>query len=171
MTYPEFRMRFRYPKFQASFVGEVVSGQPFRRTFGSRFEFILEPSIRGWEIVIREYGREENLTRLTPPLHFAPNPREIDGRHLSDDPSTCSSRPYAAEAGPENPRRFFFSPEVGERVDTGNVWRSATPGDIEMIQLFGHGLFNIEDFRLQPQDDGCPRIAWMKFRAHLHGGY
>jgi hypothetical protein len=47
MPYSEFLMKFRYPKFQARFVGQVVSGQPFRRPFGSRFEFVLEPSTTG----------------------------------------------------------------------------------------------------------------------------
>ena len=171
MSYYEFLMRFRYPRFQARFVGEVASGQPFRRPFGSRFEFILEPMPSGWEIVIREYGSEENLARLTPPLHFAPNPREIEGWSLADDPSRCSSRPYAAEAGPENPRRFIFSPEVGVRIDSHTAGRAPTPEDIESVQNFGHGVLTIEDFRLQPQDDECPKIAWMKFSVQVRGGY
>ena len=91
-----------------------MAGERFRRPFGGRFEFLLEPTPMGWDIVIKELGRDENLARLTPPLHFVPNPREIEGWHFSDNPSDCASRDYEAEAGPENPRKFIFSPEVGK---------------------------------------------------------
>ena len=89
----------------------------FLRSFGSRFEFILEPNPAGWEIVIKEYGRDENLSRLTPPFHSVPNSREIEGWHLSDNPSACATRSYKADAGPANPRKLIFSPEVGKRID------------------------------------------------------
>jgi len=118
MPWREFKSRFLYPRFSDKISGHITAGERFHRPFGSRFEFILEPTLTGWEIVIREYGRSENLSRLTPPLHFTPNPREIEGWHLSDKPSDCSSRPYAGERGPDNPRRFIFSPEVGEKFQT-----------------------------------------------------
>jgi hypothetical protein len=170
IPWPEFRLRFLYPRFQESFSGRVQSGDRFRRTFGGRFAFILEPTPEGWEIVVREHGRDENLARLTPPLHFVPNPREIDGWHLSDNPSACATRPYAADAGPQNPRSFIFSPEVGRRIAGEQAHSSPTPEDIDAIRRFGQGTLAIEGFGLQPATDGCPKIEWMNFTVRIEGG-
>ena len=170
MPWPEFCRRLRYPCFRATFSGEVVASETFRRSFGSRFEFILDPTPVGWEIAIREYGRDENLARLTPPLHFVPNAREIEGWHLADEPSACSARRYAAEAGPDNPRRFIFSPEVGQRIGGEKADRSSTPEDIEAIQRFGRGTLTIEGSKLGPGTNGCPKIEWIKFAVQLEGG-
>jgi hypothetical protein len=62
--------------------GRVAAGDSFAQPFANRFTFHLLPLERGWEIVIREAGREENLARLTPPWHFVPNPRDIEGWHF-----------------------------------------------------------------------------------------
>jgi len=171
MPLREFRGRFLYPHFDEKFSARVSAGERFRRPFGSRFEFILEPAPAGWDIVIREYGRDENLSRLTSPLHFAPNPREIEGWHLSDNPSACASCPYSAETGPENPRRFIFSPEVGERIDGADAGRSATVQEVEDVRRFGRGTLTIESFGLEPGRDDCPKIEWMTFSVQLDGGY
>jgi hypothetical protein len=171
MPLQEFRLRFLYPQFREAFSGQVQWEERFRRRFGSRFEFILEPNKTGWEVVIREYGRDENLARLTPPLHFVPNPREIEGWHLADNPSACSKRPYAAESGPSNPRRFIFSPEVGKRINGEKAGRAITPADLEQIQRFGQGTLTIGGFFLRAGKDGCPQIEQMKFSVLLEGGY
>jgi hypothetical protein len=171
MPLREFRNRFLYSHFSEKFAGRIAAGERFRRPFGSRFEFLLEPTLTGWDIVIKEYGRDENLSRLTPPLHFAPNPREIEGWHLSDNPSGCTSRPYAAETGPDNPRRFIYSPEVGVGIDGANSGRSVTAEEAEDIQRFGRGTLTIENFKLEPGMDGCPKIEWMNFSVQLEGGY
>ena len=170
MPMPEFRLRLSYPRFRESFSGEVARGETFRRSFGSRFQFILHPTLSGWEIIIREYGRDENLARLTPPLHFVPNPRFIEGWHLLEDPSICTSRPYAAESGPENPRKFIFSPEVGLRIDGEKAGRSPTHEDVEDIRRFGRGTMKIEDFKLGLGNNGCPNIEWIKFSVQIEGG-
>jgi len=171
MPMQEFRLRFLYPHFRETFPGRVQSGERFRHPFGFRFEFILEPTPMGWEIVIREYGRDENLARLTPPLHFTPNPREIEGWHLADNPSACTSRAYTAETGPSNPRRIIFSPEVGKRIDGEKASKSLSPEEMEDIHRFGQGTLTIGEFNLQPGSNGCPEIRWMKFLVHLEGGY
>jgi hypothetical protein len=171
MPWREFKNRFLYPCFNDKISGQITAGEQFRRPFGSRFEFILEPTPMGWEIVVKEYGRVENLSRLTPPLHFAPNPREIEGWHLSDNPSDCSSRPYAAEAGPDNPRRFIFSPDVGERLAGAKAGRSVTAEEVENVRRFGRGTLTIDGFKLKPGKNGCPKIEWMKFSVQLEGGY
>ncbi|MFZ5563624.1 MAG: hypothetical protein ACOZBW_06185 [Thermodesulfobacteriota bacterium] len=167
----EFRNRFLYPRFSDRFSGRVRAGEGFRRAFGSRFEFFLEPMPAGWQIVIREYGREENLSRLTPPFHFVPNPREIEGWHLSANPADCAARPYGAPAGPQNPREFVFSPEVGLRIDGPDAVRAVTAEDVEAVRRFGRGTLSIESFNLLPGNDGCPGIEWMTFSVILEGGY
>jgi hypothetical protein len=170
MPWQVFLFRFRYPRFDASFSGRVKSGERFRIPFGGRFEFILEPAAKGWEIVVRELGRDDNLARLTPPLHFAPNPREIEGWHLSETPLACTTRPHAADSGPENPRGFIFSPEVGRRIDGTQSSRAVSPEDVEAVQSFGLGTLTIREFRLLPVADGCPIIEWMRFSVRIEGG-
>ena len=167
----DLRNRLRYPAFSQTFHGRVQSGERFHRAFGPGFAFILEPAANGWEIVVKEPGREENLARLTPPLHFVPNLREIEGWQFLDDPSRCPSLPYAAEAGPANPRQFIFSPEVGRQIQGPDAGRAVTPEEIEMIRRFGRGTLTIEDFALGPEKDGCPGIIWMVFVVQIEGGY
>ncbi|MEW6079455.1 MAG: hypothetical protein AB1724_16735 [Thermodesulfobacteriota bacterium] len=168
----EFKDRFLYPKFDQQFSGKITAGQQWRRAFGGRFEFILEPAPAGWEIIIREYGREENLSRLTAPLHAAANPREIEGWQLSDRPADCASRPYEAEAGPANPRQFIYSPEVGRQIDGPDAGRWVTPEEVQRIELFGRGTLTIEQFNLRPgTETGCPIIEWLQFSVRLEGGY
>jgi hypothetical protein len=165
----EFKNRFLYPKFSDKFSGRVESGKLFRSPFGSRFEFILEPMPEGWQIFIKEFGRDENLTRLTPPFHFVPNPREIEGWHFLDNPSKCVNRPYNADTGPANPRKFIFSPEVGKRIDGANAGRAVTDEEIKDVQKFGRGELSINKFKLSPAKDGCPKIEWMEFSIQLDG--
>lgn len=168
MHLQKFKDRFLYPRFNEQFSGRVEAGKPFRRPFGSRFEFVLEPTQNGWEILIREYGRDENLSRLTPPFHFVPSPRDIEGWHLLTNPSACLNRPYNAGAGPDNPRKFIFSPEVGKKITYGSEKRSA---DVKEVENFGRGELTIEKFKLAPGKDGCPKIEWMAFSVRLDGGY
>jgi len=172
MPLEEFKRKLRYPRFHETFTGQIVQGKRFRHPFGDRFELILEPMRPdGWEIMVKELGRDENLARLTPPLHFVPNPRYIEGWHLLENPSGCATREFLAETGPANPREFIFSPEVGTRVAGHNADRGVTPEEVEDIRRFGRGALNIEEFRLQPGADGCPVIKWIRFLIHLEGGY
>lgn len=171
MPYAEFKNRFLYPHFDEKFSGKVSAGEPFHRSFGGRFEFILDPTPMGWEISVKELGRDENLSRLTPPLHFAPNPREIEGWQLSGKPPDCASRPYEAETGPENPRKFIFSPDVGKQIDGPTAGRSVTPEEISDIERFGRGTLTIEKFELEPGQAGCPKIKRLEFSVQLEGGY
>jgi hypothetical protein len=171
MPLREFKNRFLYPRFSEKISGRIEAGKQIRRHFGSRFEFILEPMPDGWEIVIKEYGRDENLSRLTPPLHFVPNPREIEGWHLLAKPSDCINRPYKADDSPANPRKFIFSPEVVKSIDGASAGRSVTDEEIKDVQQFGRGELTIENFKLAPAKDGCPIIEWMEFSVQLNGGY
>lgn len=141
------------------------------RSFSSRFKFILEPTPTSWTIVVKEFGRNENFARLMPLLHFVPHPREIEGWHLSDNPSGCISRTYRSETDPGNPRRFIFSPDVGCRIDDKQTGRPVSVEEIEDVRRFGRGAPTIKRFQLEPGKNGCPKIRWMEFSVHLEGGY
>jgi len=171
MSLSEFKNRFLYPRFSEKFSGRVEAGAPFRRAFGGRFEFVLEPMPEGWEIVIRESGRDENLARLTPPFHFMPNPREIEGWHFLKNPSACADRPYQADAGPTNPREFIFSPEVGRTIAGPDSRKAAIDENIEAVKKFGRGELAVKKIKLAPGREGCPRIEWLEFSVQLDGGY
>jgi hypothetical protein len=160
------KRKIRYPRFQATCKGKVTQGQPFQYPFGGQFVFVLEPMPAGWEIVIKEHGQEENLARLTPPFHAVPNPRFIEGWHLSKNPSKCKTREYLADVGPANPREFIFSPEVGKSLNY-----PVEASEVEKIQRFGRGSLTIEKVKLLPAADGCPVIEWMQFSVRLVGGY
>ena len=171
MPLREFKNRFLYPRFSEKISGRIEAGKQFRRPFGSHFEFILEPNPAGWEIVIKEYGRDENLSRLTPPFHFVPNPREIEGWQFLENPSECVNRPYNADAGPANPRKFIFSPEVGKTIAGLDARMAVTEEHIKEVQEFARGELSVDKFKLTPGKEGCPKIEWMDFSVQLDGGY
>jgi hypothetical protein len=171
MPLHEFKNRFLYPRFSEKISGRIDAGKQFRRSFGSRFEFILDPMPEGWQIIIKEFGRDENLARLTPPFHFVPNPREIEGWQFLENPSECVNRPYNADVGPANPRKFIFSPEVGKTIAGQYVRMAVTEKEIKDVQKFGRGELTIEKFKLAPGKDGCPKLEWMDFSVQLGGGY
>jgi hypothetical protein len=167
----ELKSIIRYPEFHTTIKGRVSRGKGFHRPFGEMFVFILEPLLDGWEIIIKEHGRDENLARLTPPFHFVPNPRFIEGWHLSEDSSACTRREFFADAGPVNPRAFIFSPEVGKTIDASQLNRTVDAQEVEKIQRFGQGTMSIRKYSLQPGAEGCQQIEWMEFSVQLDGGY
>jgi hypothetical protein len=171
MPLREFKNRFLYPKFSEKFSGRAEAGKPFRRSFGPRFEFVLEPMPDGWQIAIKEFGRDENLARLTPPFHFMPNPCEIEGWQFLEKPSECANRPYNADAGPVNPRQFIFSPEVGKTIAGPDSRKAFIEEDIDAVKKFGRGEMDIRKFKLMPGKDGCPKIEWLEFSVQIDGGY
>ncbi|MDH7515795.1 MAG: hypothetical protein QHI48_07980 [Bacteroidota bacterium] len=172
VTLEDFKKRFMYPHFSERFSGMVARGERYTRTFHPRFDFILEPMEHGWEIVVREQGREENLARLTPPFHFVPNPRFIEGWHFSGNDSTATSCSDVAETGPpSNPRVFFFSPDVGARIDGPDAEQSVSWENVEEVKRFGQGRVTVEAYELERTAGGCPRMTWMKFSVELEGGY
>jgi hypothetical protein len=170
MPLTEFLLRLHYPSFGETFRGRIGTGERFQRPFGGSFEVVLEPMADGWEIMVRERGRDENLARLTPPLHFVPNPREIEAWHVVDAPWSCP-RPYGASAGPPFPREFIFSPEVGRTIAGPQTSRAVSSEDIIAVKQFGRGLFAIDRFEISYDDNGCPRLRTLEFQVHLEGGY
>src|SRR5437016_4513874 len=63
----------------ARFAGRIERGDTYRKAFGPGFTFLLEPIENGWRIVIRHGQSDDDIARLTPPWHFAPNPCDIEG--------------------------------------------------------------------------------------------
>lgn len=164
------RQLMRFPAFQAEFSGTVQAGERFSKPFGPGLEFLLEPTPSGWEIVVKQDSRDENLAGLTPPLHFVPNPREIDAWHLVKFPAFCH-HPYDDETGPPQNRKFVFSPEVGLTIAGPQATRAVTPDDIAAVGRFGHGTLTIEGFKIRNDERGCPRFEEMWFKVHLEGGH
>ena len=164
------RQLMRFPAFQEEFSGTVRAGERFSKGFDSGLEFVLEPTPSGWEIVVKQDSRDENLARLTPPLHFAPNPREIDAWHVVKLPAFCH-HPYDDKTGPPPNREFLFSPEVGLTISGPKATRAVTPDDIAVVGRFGHGTLTIEGFRTRDDERGCPRFEEMWFKVHLEGGH
>jgi hypothetical protein len=149
--------------------GELEAGHGLDRELPDGLRFGLAPRPLGWEIVVGEKGREENLARLTPPLHFAPNPREIEGWHFRNADNTGPN-----EAGDKNVnapgdvREFIFSPAVGATIDGPNAGRAPTPDEIEAIRSWGRGTLTILDYRLADLDAGkTARFEWMRFSVTL----
>jgi hypothetical protein len=48
----------------------------------------LVPGREGWFQISVKGREQEDLSRLTPPWHFVPNPREIEGWHFRNDRNT-----------------------------------------------------------------------------------
>lgn len=160
----ELRERLSAPRYALRWRATLQAGERWQQRLPDGLDMVLEPRRWGWEIMVFDPRRPEadNLARLTPPLHFLPNPREIEGWHFMPDPRRCKSRPYLAEAGPENPRQFIFSPAVANMRE---------PPSTERIASYGRGRLQIESVRLgRPDREGCPPIEQLQFSLELEGG-
>jgi hypothetical protein len=90
-------------------------------------------------------GRDaEDLSRLTPPWHFVPNPREIEGWHLRNADNTGPND--GSTNAPGEFREFIFSPRVGRDLDYHG---SATKAeDVELVRSCGRGWLHMDSVRL-----------------------
>lgn len=167
VTLAELRAALATPRYAESFAGEVDAGESYSRWFGPALEFVLLPLAGGWEIVVRGTGSPENLARLTPPLHFVPNPRYIDPWHVLPVPPGCDGHDPQQAPGPR--REFIYSPEVGATIDGPDASRSVTPAEIEEIRRAGHGVLEILAVTAGPARDGCPTIGHLRFRVNVFG--
>ena len=136
---------------------DVAAGERYSLRFGDGFVFLLEPSGGGWEIVVRQAKSDENLARLTPPLHFAPNPRMIEAEHLF-----ASEAARAAGNFPGAERDFIFSPEVGKTIAAPGANAALTPQEVDAVARFGRGRLTILDAR-----GSAERIGSLRFRLEL----
>jgi len=154
---------------QITFKGEVWGGKSFKQTFGPGFYFYLEPVPHGWLIVIRDKRETEDISRLTPPFHFVPNPREIEGWHFRNIDNSGPNEPGEKNVNaPGVVREFIFSPQVGRTIDGPEAKRKPTPKEIEKIRKDGQGKLIILDYRLKDLE---PRkqasFEWMRFKVDL----
>jgi len=116
---------------RARLTGRVARGQSLRQPFGPGFTFALHSIESGWAIGIYDRRQVVDISRLTPPFHFVPNPRSIEGWHLRNAANTGPN-----EAGPGNVnapglvREFWFSPSVSAETPT-------TQEEVENAMAFG----------------------------------
>ena len=95
--------------------GQVTRGQIFSRATAGGWILRLVPVGEGWFLEIAMKGREtEDLSRLTPPWHFVPNPREIEGWHFRNADNTGPND--GSVNAPQELRAFVFSPQVGREI-------------------------------------------------------
>ncbi len=146
--------------------GEVVAGSSFDRSTPSGWILRLTPiSDSGWFLSVTVKGREnEDLSRLTPPWHFVPNPREIEGWHFRNAGNTGPND--GSVNAPQELRQFIFSPEVGRTIDYSGSATSAE--DVAKVRSFGRGWLFLERYTLSPPRPG-ERAAFesLKFTACL----
>ena len=133
-----------------SISGTLQSGETLRSPFGGEYFFVLRPNDHGWVIHVQQRGREENLARLTPPWHFVPNPRYVEGWHFRNASNTGPND--GSVNAPQERREFFFSPEVGRSLEYEG---SGTPASaVDEVRAFGRGVFALTAYRLTPVAEG-----------------
>jgi hypothetical protein len=130
--------------------GRVQASSTFRSAFGDDFFFVLAPNEYGWVVRVEQRDRDEDLARLTPPWHFVPNPRYIEGWHFRNASNTASND--GSVNAPQERRAFIFSPEVGHSLDYGGSATTAVV--VEEVRSFGRGELTLTDFRLTPFVEG-----------------
>jgi hypothetical protein len=145
--------------------GEIEAGQAFERTTPAGWILRLRPNESGWFLSVSMRGRErEDLSRLTPPWHFVPNPREIEGWHFRNRDNVGPND--GSVNAPEARRDFIFSPQVGRSIDYNGS--ATTAEDVERVQAFGRGWLHITDYRLTPPRRGeQAAFEWLRFVACL----
>jgi hypothetical protein len=145
--------------------GEVVKSKRFSKSMRGGWILKLVPVEDGWLLEIAIKGREEeDLSRLTPPWHFVPNPREIEGWHFRNRDNT---RPNDGSVNaPQELREFIFSPQVGRGIEYDGS--GTTSEDVAKVQSFGRGWLHLDGFRLTPPRKGeRASFEWLKFSACL----
>jgi hypothetical protein len=146
--------------------GEVRADSTFERaTPHGRFIVRLEPTEYGWNLRVYEPGRiGDDLSRLTPPWHFVPNPREIAGWHFRNAANTGPND--GSVNAPGDVRDFIFSPEVGRTIEYNGS--NTTEEDVARVEAFGQGTLTILDYELSPPAPGeQARFERMKFAVCL----
>jgi hypothetical protein len=145
--------------------GEVIKGERFSTSTRGSWIFTLVPVEDGWLLEVTLPGREsEDLSRLTPPWHFVPNAREIEGWHFRNVDNTGPNE--GSVNAPQELREFIFSPEVGQGIEYAGSATSAE--DVKKVRSFGRGWFFIESYRLTPPRRGArAAFASLKFSACL----
>lgn len=171
MPLQEFRKRFHGKSCRDSirFSGEISTGASFLRYFGNRFTFHLKPIPAGWMLSITDERGTEDISRFTPPWHFVPNPRELEGWHFRNADNTGPNEAGEKNVNaPGNVREFFFSPEVGRTIGGPAATDHPTEEEMERIRQYGTGILTILDYRLtnlEPNQQA--RFEWMRFQVEM----
>ena len=131
--------------------GSVSRGRKFSATTRAGWIVQLVPRAEGWSLQVTTKGREhEDLSRLTPPWNFVPNPREIEGWHFRNADNTGPND--GSVNAPQELRKFIFSPAIGRQIEYKGSATSAE--DVEKVRSFGRGWFFIDSYRLTPPRRG-----------------
>ena len=121
--------------------GEISAGERFAAPAGPGWTFALEPDDHGW--TIRLLDREgDDLSRITPPFHFVPNPRELHGWHFRNRANTGPN--LGDVNAPQRVREFIFD------QGTGADWPLAQ----RVAAAEGRGVLEITKFSLSPPEPG-----------------
>jgi hypothetical protein len=133
--------------------GRVMAGERAVRDTPAGWILRLVPVPEGWSLQVTMQGREtEDLSRLTPPLHFAQNPRWIEGWHFRNADNTGPND--GSVNAPQALREFIFSPAVGREIQGPSAGAGPTLAEVEEIRSFGRGWLLIESYSLTPPGRG-----------------
>jgi hypothetical protein len=147
--------------------GDVRRGERFSELSAAGWILRLVPVTEGWLLEVTTNERiDEDLSRLTPPLHFAPNPREIVGWHFRNANNTGPND--GSVNAPQALREFIFSPRVGRDIQGRNATAGPTVEDNDAVRSFGRGWLFIDSYTLTPERSG-ERAAFetLRFTACL----
>lgn len=146
-----------------NFAGEVRDGRDWRKSLGTDWRFVLRHEPYGWTIaVLNPAGMD--LTQLTPPWRFEPNPRQLFGWHFRN--ADNSGPNDGSVNAPQTRRKFLISPSLS---GTGGFRTPADkPADPSAFEGEGHGTFVIDHYGLADLAPGQKaRLTSIKFRACL----
>lgn len=157
--------RLLTPRDQVEFSGRLAAGEIYERRFGPGFIFALEPNrtdgerFPGWTIVIREQGRDYNLTDATIPLR---GPRQM---------YLLASYLLPGVNAPGLNRVLAFSPQVGRSITDMTILQAeeaSARDQVNRVYEFGRVEFDVRDFELTGIRDvlnvGFRRLS---FRARI----
>jgi hypothetical protein len=135
--------------------GDISTGERFTAPAGPGWTFVLEPGDHGWTIRLLDQGGDD-LSRITPPFHFVPNPRELHGWHFRNRANTGPN--LGDVNAPQRRREFIF--DRGGDADRPLAERVAAAE--------GRGTLVITDFSLSPPEPGeRAKFAVLSFDACL----
>jgi hypothetical protein len=128
-------------------IGHVSAGQRFSQTTPSGWQLRLAPIQFGWQLEVgAKLQGDDDYSRLTPPLHGVPNPRQIEGWHFRNADNTGPND--GSVNAPRQLRQFIFSPLVGNGIDYDGSATSSQ--DVERVRAYGQGWLFIENSALSP---------------------
>jgi len=97
--------------------GEVVKVSTLSKLTPGGWILRLVPNAEGWFLRVAAKGREtEDLSRLTPPWHFVPNAREIEGWHFCNVANTGPND--GSVNAPQELREFTFRQTLADGSST-----------------------------------------------------